>query len=651
METKQVRAGRDTILSYVERASAVDVVAEFVWNSLDADATTIEVTVAIGDLGAPEELVVSDNGSGMPPDRIEEFFLTHGDSWKRTKRFSPELNRPLHGQLGRGRFLGYSIADRVNWRSRSQADPDYSEVEIRGRRDSPDQFVFDGPWSSQGPRGTTVEMVLRQSPRVAGIVEQGFPLQLTARLAPSLLAMPDVDVSFRNGPLNPTVHIVSDIDLDLGDLDPSVLHGKAAPRLRLVEWGADMRSKTMFLCDDRGGVVSDYKLSRLPPTPLNWTTYLQWEGFRDPELMGQADLRAPDIQHGELLAAANRAVIDYLQRRLEEQKGSILAEWKAEGVYPYEGDARSATEEVEREIFDIVAVVASPAIGRDVKQKKLSLRLLQEATRSEPAHTKKILSSVLELTDEEQEVLVDLLERTKLASIVRSAQTVADRADFIHGLRELLYSNATRTQFREVDQLHPMLVNEPWIFGDEWGLALSEVGLTRLVRTLVAEANSEVEFASGPVRLPDGKRGRVDMAFSRHLPESQSTRHLVVELKRPKTLTMVEFSQVNNYASAITTHPEVVGAPHSWDFWLVGTDIDEAVRGLYSDPSRQGLTVSNSRYRIWVGTWGQLLDQAQRRIQAFQAALELVSSDQTSRDYLQRVHAEFIPPIGTDRVS
>lgn len=652
METRQVRAGRETILGYVGRASPVDVVAEFVWNALDAEATNVEIAVAIGELGAPEELVVIDNGSGMPPDRIEEFFLTHGDSWKRTQRFSPELNRPLHGQLGRGRFLGYSIADRVQWRSRAQAESDFTEVEIRGRRDAPDRFIFDGPWASQGPKGTTVEMALRQIPRVAGIIETGFSLQLTARLAASLLALPNVNVQFRNQPLEPTVHVASDVDVDLGDLDPDVLRGKPVPRLRVVEWLVDMRSKTMFLCDDRGGVVSEYKPGRLPPTPIHWTAYLQWEGFRDPELMGQADLRAPDIQHGELLAAANKAIIDYLQRRLEEQKGSILAEWKAEGVYPYEGEARSMTEEVEREIFDIVAVVASPAIGRDVKQKKLALRLLQEATRSEPGHTKKILSSVLELTQEEREVLVELLERTTLASVVRSAQTVANRADFIHGLRGLLYSDATRTQFREVDQLHPMLVNEPWIFGDEWRDALSEVGLTRLVRTLLTDADSEVEFASGPVTLPDGRRGRVDMAFSRHLPESQSTRHLVVELKRPKTLTMVEFGQVNNYASAITRHPEVVGAPHLWDFWLVGTGVDEAIQDLYSDPARPGLVVGNNpRYRIWVITWGQLLDQAERRIKAFQAALELVSSDQTSRDYLQRVHSAFIPPIDAATVS
>jgi len=57
------------------------------------------------------------------------------------------------------------------------------------------------------------------------------------------------------------------------------------------------------------------------------------------------------------------------------------------------------------------------------------------------------------------------------------------------------------------------------------------------------------------------------------------------------------------------------------------------------------LTIINPRYRIWVMTGGQLLDQADRRVQAFRSALELVSTDQTSRAYLHRKHAEFIPPL------
>ncbi|WP_371599971.1 ATP-binding protein [Streptomyces sp. NBC_00564] len=642
METKLVRADRDTILGYVERASPVDVLAELIWNALDAEAMNIETTVAIGAMGVPEEIVVRDDGHGMPHDQVPDLLLTHGESWKRASGFSPNINRPMHGQLGRGRFLAYSIAERVEWRSAAANGDALTETVIHGNRSTPNAFNFDGPWPSTGPTGTTVRMATRQTSRVASLADGDVHLPLTARLAAALLALPEVKVHYRGQPLTPQAHITHDVNLDL-DLDPAMLHGKYQPWLRVVEWSVDMRSKALYLCDERGGVVTEHKLGRMPPAPIHWTAYLQWEGFRDPDLMGPADLHVPDIRHGELLAVANRALVDYLNRRLDEQKGSILAEWKAEGVYPYQGEPRSAAEEVEREIFDIVAVVASPAIGRDVKQKKLSLRLLQEATRAEPSRTNRILNAVLDLTDDEQQVLLDLLERTRLAAIVQAAQTIANRSDFLHGLRGLLYADDTKTVFREVDQLHPMLVNEPWIFGDEWSLALSETGLTRVVRTLITQRD-DVEFASNPVTLPSGKRGRVDMVFSRHLPESERTRHLVVELKRPMRLTMTEFGQINNYASAITGHPEVLGTPHDWDFWLVGTEIDDVVRNQYSDSARPGLTTNNPRYRIWVMTWGQLLDQAERRVQAFRSALELVSTDQTSRDYLQRKHAEFIPP-------
>src|SRR5262249_10068606 len=137
VETKQVRAGRDTILSEVERASMVDILAELIWNALDAEAMNVETTVGFGALGAPEEIVVRDDGHGMPHDQVPDLFLTHRESWKRTGRFPPNINRPMHGQLGRGRFLAYGIADRVEWRSVSADGETFSETVIHGNRNAP----------------------------------------------------------------------------------------------------------------------------------------------------------------------------------------------------------------------------------------------------------------------------------------------------------------------------------------------------------------------------------------------------------------------------------------------------------------------------------------------------------------------------------
>ncbi len=86
--------------------------------------------------------------------------------------------------------------------------------------------------------------------------------------------------------------------------------------------------------------------------------------------------------------------------------------------------------------------------------------------------------------------------------------------------------------------------------------------------------------------------------------------------------------------------------PNQWDFWLIGTDVDRAVRNLYTDPSNIGLTNSTRNYRLWVLTWGQLLDRAERRIEAFRSALDLASTNETSTAYLHRRHAEFIPDLG-----
>ncbi|HEX6355007.1 ATP-binding protein [Actinophytocola sp.] len=533
----------------------MDIVGELIWNAIDAEATRVDVTIELDAFESTHEIVVTDDGHGMKHEDVPQYFQTHGDSWKKTTRFSPEIHRPLHGQLGRGRFLTYGIADTVEWRTVVQDGDSFVATVIRGSRSAPDEFDLSDPQPSNGPRGTTVRMSARQTSRAVYLVEGDVNGPLTARLAGSLLALPDVTVTYRGRALAPASHVIDQTDLEV-PVPGDALHGKAAATLRVVEWDEDMGSKKLFLCDEHGGVVTEHKLTRLPPAPVHWSAYLLWEGFRDEELMSQADLVVPDMRHGELLDAAHRVLVSYLNQRLDERKGTIIAEWKSQGVYPYTGEPLTPTEEVEREVFDIVAVVASPAIGKDRQQKELSLRLLQEATRAEPTKTRRILSKVLTLSAEEQDVMVDLLERTTFGAIIRSAQTVADRADFVTGLRRLLYADETRKVFREVDQLHPMLVNEPWIFGDEWTFALSESGLTRVVKDIVTKSET-TEFAPTPVKLPSGKQERVDLVFYRHLPESERNRNLVVELKRPMRVTMVEYGQLNNYVTAITGHRRI----------------------------------------------------------------------------------------------
>ena len=644
MSWGELKSGKDRVLSQAARASAAEALAELVWNALDAEATTIDITVSTNEMGAATDVVISDNGHGIDPARVRELFLTEGDSWKKEKRFSDNIRRPLHGQLGRGRLLSYAIAERIEWSTTFVCDGVATRSVITGELARPHGFEIITEAGVVGDPGTTVTLSLADSQKAAQVADEGFELRIVERIAEALNALVDVTVTWRGTAIDASAAFRSREEIPLPAIEPDLLHGYAAPTLAIIEWKKVVGSKKVMLCDDAGASVTDYGPSGLPPVPFSWTAYLQWPGFRDAALMGVADLHVPEVQHQLLLKTVENQLAAYLARRLDAERGQIVQEWKDEGVYPYSGEPTSKLETAERDVFDVVAVLASQAIpAKGTDQKRFSLRLLKESLRAEPARLRPALAAVLKLTPQELDSLEGLLLRTELGAVIRSAHRVQDRIDFLTGLGSMLYADATTKVFREVDQLHPMVVREPWVFGDEWDYSLSEHGLTKVVRSAV-EASGEAVLALDPVTLESGKRGRVDMLFHRHHKESGQTRHLVVELKRPGRLTMAHFSQVAEYAQAIVDHPEVKKSPHKWDFWLVGTDMDNTVEAQRDDASASaGLVKDYGSYRLFVVTWGELLDQLRHKFEWYREELQSVPTEESGLAYLQRVHAEYLP--------
>jgi hypothetical protein len=122
-----------------------------------------------------------------------------------------------------------------------------------------------------------------------------------------------------------------------------------------------------------------------------------------------------------------------------------IEEWKSEHVYPYEEEAASEVERVERDLFDVVAVTAARAVNStsDRVGRRFSLRLLRQAVEQSPSELRRVLSEVLELPADKLAELDALLERTSLTSIIALAKVVADRLDFLAGLRELVFDPQT----------------------------------------------------------------------------------------------------------------------------------------------------------------------------------------------------------------
>ena len=104
-------------LSKQTHAKPTNALADLIWNSLDADATLVEVKEESYDIGE-KRIVISDNGTGFKHSEAEVLFRRLGGSWKHQAGETKGKHRFLHGSEGKGRFKAFSLGRVVDWEVR-----------------------------------------------------------------------------------------------------------------------------------------------------------------------------------------------------------------------------------------------------------------------------------------------------------------------------------------------------------------------------------------------------------------------------------------------------------------------------------------------------------------------------------------------------
>lgn len=247
----QVQAGQDHLLQYAKR-NPIDALTELIWNGLDAEANEVDVTVETRSLGGDDPLLstvvsitVRDNGHGITPEIAVKSFPSLGDSWKKGLN-GRTLNqiRILHGSKGRGRFATYSLGHRVRWTSVSKDEAGkFHQIEILGDAKRVNGFDIEEPVDADGPAGTVVVVDVEQERSLPSLMDGEVHLALAARLAAHLLGNPDIRVSVDGEVVDPKALIQGDpLDIELSEVDPSVLVGRETPVLTIVEWTSEMKN-------------------------------------------------------------------------------------------------------------------------------------------------------------------------------------------------------------------------------------------------------------------------------------------------------------------------------------------------------------------------------------------------------------------------
>lgn len=640
-----LEAGNDLVERLAHENDPVKAVVELVWNSLDADANSFSVVLHRNEADGVIGVEVADDGHGMAPEELSSAFRWVGNSWKRMAGRSNGEQRPLHGRFGQGRRRAFALGTQIEWVTVADGiDGNRLRSVVRSSVNARNDFDISDPVCTD--EGTGTRFVASGRDALDRLDTDKARDRITATFAPYLLVRDDVEILYGGTRIRPRDVIDRDTAYDLEWEHEGVTR---QAKLRIIEWKAG-NERTIHLCDGEGVPVD--ALDTAPAADFQYSAYVMWDEM--PEHHNEwilAKLESTPSVLGMLLAEVDRALDEHFGARRAQRRRELVEQWKDGNVYPYQGEPGTEEEKVERATFDVVATSIRRHIPSGKKQKKLTLGLLRESLQQRPSDVSALLDEYVGLPADEKEQLERLLTRTSLSRVIQASSNVTNRLEFLRALELMVFDPETNKMVGERDHLHKILESELWVFGEQYNLMVSERGLTAALdrhREMLDEPRTD----KAPVKLLDGKSGRLDLLLSVAATEHDRNRHLVVELKAPKIPAgQKELAQIKAYAMAVAKDPRFASSTTEWDFWLVTGEIDDVVRQEANQKNRERGVVfepdlpdaPGAKVRVWVRDWGQIIDDAKRRLDYFQKSLQHDPSLDDARDYLRRNHGDVIP--------
>ncbi|MEO5335067.1 MAG: hypothetical protein H7839_23895, partial [Magnetococcus sp. YQC-5] len=425
--------------------------------------------------------------------------------------------------------------------------------------------------------------------------------------------------------------------------------------LEIIEWKS-VSERVIHLCDLDGFPLSRHG-ERFHVGDFNFSAYLKsaFIGRLNEENVLELGGMNPALK--KACDEARKTISTHFKNRAVERAQPIIAQWKADNVYPFEGDPVTPVETVEREVFEIVAVRVNDHLPDfstlEKKTKAFQLRMLRNAIEKSPEELQLILTEVLNLSPKEQKELATLLQETTFSAIIKASKLVADRMKFLDALETILFDPEMKKHLKERSQLHKLLERNTWIFGEEFHLTASDKGLTEALRVHAEQQKRKICIDRPVVRI-NGKKGIIDLMLSRKLNRNRANEleYLVVELKAPKvSIGSCEITQIEEYAFAVANDDRFKGADTRWTFWVISNKMDDYARRKARQADRPEGVVhesepgDNPRITVWVMEWARVIRDSRVRHKFFREALEHDVDKDTSLGFLRETYGGLLKDV------
>lgn len=633
--------------------------AELIWNSFDADASTCRIRTRHIDNAhmSLERIVIQDDGRGFELSAAEAFG-SFGDSLKKQRQRTVG-GRILHGKEGKGRYRSLALGLTAEWSSVARtADHNTIKTTILLDSSAPNRIrPIEEVSDVELLTGVTVT-ITDPSPRANGLFDSELSTRLAQLFAPRLLADSNFTVFLDDDEvtIDPLIKVREDHDftVSFGDQDH-------AAKITVCAWQVRPQDQDdyncVFLCTESGCAVRRAK-GHVFARGITYSAFVRSSYFNETHFVesteSDAEQGSLDVVADSFTREARRLVNDLNRKIVAESAQTAVAELKSEDVYPFETEPSTPLEVAEQQVFDVLAqqyLEMHPTVRQKSPDKKRTLmKALRAAVSSGDEATEIILTQVLDLTPEEKRELKEILERTKLPKLISFAKTITNRLDFVVGLEHILFERDVKKRLRERTQLHRILADHLWLFGEEFHMGTDDVGLRNVLKR-----HREILELDESAFDPDADYSHLkdipDLVLYKRIPiRDNAFEFLVVELKAPGKLGEKEFSQIKRYARTVALDPQFTG---TWHFLLINNEVDQQ---LYEAEACQqnrpkGLLVDTANHKVWVKRWNEVIADARGRHEWLKRQLDLQMTDQDGLRYLASRHAEHLPAVVLDKVA
>lgn len=582
------------------------VLAEFVANSFDADATEVDITIT------NDRIVVKDDGCGMSFDDCQRKFLTVGiDKREKGQKKTSHSGRPLMGRKGIGKFAGFGIAKTIFVETVSSFSKektafllDYDTIE---RQENASSFVQveDYQENSSEPFGTRItltnlEKVVQESEVIRSLGKRfcfkfdsyNFSIKINGNPIQFDDLGDSVEFAFprESSDLFPNTKIDSS-----GWGETSLEDGK------IFKWNISLLKDTIKDADLRG--ISVFAHSKLAQVPWDFEigavegqhglSYLTGTIIADYIDDSSVDLIATERQRVNWQHEKTRSLYTTAQTFIKiilKRWAELRAERKMEKINE---KANSLNQAIESLKTANDKKVVRKAILNLAKIPTITQKQLEEMGQSIVFARKKgrvadLIERISEMENPTESLLLEALQETNFVNALNYTEVISLKLSVISGLRKLIKEKALENTIRD------FLSENPWLISEELETFKVETSLNHIFEDTIGSFSDY-----------DGKR--VDLILS-------SGKNLILfEFMRPsKPLDEDHINRVQKYVANITAQLNAnTGLGKTLQkTYLVADNISRS-------PAMSVYINAMAKNDIFVLDWDTLLSQAESQYREF----------------------------------